>query len=321
MESVAPPGESLKKGASMAKLASVNLPFDPFDKQFNIDLMVKWVERAAEQDVDLVVFPEECVNGLGTKGMNEFFPQDKLNSISSAELIPEGPTTQLFVDLAKKHDMYIVFGMAETDPDRWTITHNCAVLVGPEGYIGKHRKVHFPLAERMFHVAGDDFEVFDTKIGKVGLIVCYDICFPESARVCALKGADIICCPTGWPNITNSETDPDHLAHMTFAPARALENMVFVVQSNTSNGAELPPVFEGHSQIIGPNPGQVLARAGFDEEMVVAEADIQKEILNTRVVAMGGDDLIRDRRPSLYRKLVERDCYANYSDGLVTEGI
>lgn len=304
----------------MTKLAAVNIPPSQ-DKQANLDLIIKWVERAAAEGVDLVVFPEECVTGLGTKGMNEFFAPDKLDAIAAAELVPEGPSTQLMAELAKKHGIYIVYGMAETDPDRWTITHNCAVLVGPEGYIGKHRKVHFPLAERQFHVAGDDFEVFDTKIGKIGLIVCYDICFPESARVCALKGADIVCCPTGWPNLTSSDDDPDHLAQLTFAPARALENMVFLVQSNTCNAPGVPAVFEGHSQIIGPNPGQVFARAGYDEEMIVAEVDIRKEILNARVVAMGGDDLIRDRRPSLYGMLVERDPYANYADGLAYEGV
>lgn len=304
----------------MTKLATVSMPYS-LVKQENIDMMIKHIEEAAKQGVDLIVFPEECVTGLGTRGMNEFFPPDKLDSIANAELIPEGPTCQLMAELAKKHDMYIVYGTAETDPDRWTVTHNAAVLVGPEGYIGHHRKVHFPLAERQFHVAGEDFPVFDTKIGKIGLIICYDICFPESARVCALKGADIICCPTGWPNVTNSETDPDHLAHMTFAPARALENMIFVIQSNTSNGLDLPPVFEGHSQILGPNPGQVFARTGYDEEMVVAEVDIKKEILNARVVAMGGDDLIRDRRPSVYGMLVQRDPYANYADGLFVDGI
>lgn len=304
----------------MTKIASVNIPPSQ-DKQANVALMIKWIDKAAAEGVELVVFPEECVTGIGTKGMNEFFPPDKLDAIAAAEMIPEGPTTRLMVELAGKYNIYIVYGMAETDPERWTVTHNCAVLVGPEGYIGKHRKVHFPLAERQFHVAGDDFEVFDTAIGKIGLIICYDICFPEAARICALKGADIICCPTGWPNGTNSDDDPDHLAHLTFAPARALENMLFVVQSNVCNGPGAPAVFEGHSQIIGPNPGQVLARADYNEEMVMADVDVRKEILHARVVAMGGDDLIRDRRPGLYGMLVERDPFANYADGLVCEGM
>lgn len=306
----------------MTKLAAVNMPFDARSVEANVEQMTKWIEKAGEQGVDLIVFPEECVTGCGTRGMNEFYPPDKLYSCEVAELVPEGPTTRKMVELAKEHDLYIVFGIAERDPDRWNITHNCSVLVGPEGYVGKHRKVHFPLSERMFHVAGDDFEVFDTKLGKVGLLVCYDICFPESTRVCALKGADIVCCPTCWPNMTQSDDDPDHQAQLTFAPARALENMVFFVQSNTCNAPDAAPearVFEGHSQIMGPNPGQVLARAGYGEEMVVADVDIRKEIQQARVVSMGGDDLVRDRRPSCYTKLVEVNPYANYKDGLLFE--
>ena len=302
----------------MVKIASVAIPYHPTDKQANIDKMTEWVEKAAEQGVNLMVFPEECVQGCGTRGMNEFYPPDKLHACESAELIP-GPASDYFAALAKKHDMYIVYGCIEQDPDRWTITHNCAVLVGPEGYIGKHRKVHFPLSERQFHVAGDDFEVFDTKIGKIGLIVCYDICFPEAARVCALKGADIICVPTCWPNMTQSLDDPDHLAFKTFAPARALENMVFVIQADVCNAPDGAPVFESHAQIWGPNPGQFLGDTGFEEGMAVAEVDVRKEIMNARVVAMGGDDLIRDRRPSLYGMLVKSDPYANYSDGVIAE--
>ena len=299
----------------MTRLAAVNLSFSQ-NKQENIDGMVKWIEEAAKQGVELIVFPEQCVNGLGTRGLNEFFPPDKVNFIENSELIPEGPTTQFFAELAKNHNMYIVYGMTEKNPDRWTITHNCAVLVGPEGYIGKHRKVHFPLAERQTHVAGTDYPVFDTRIGRIGLTVCYDVCFPESARVCALKGADIICSPTAWPNISQTETDPDYYAHFTFAPARALENMIFFIQACVCNGPNVPPVWNGHSQILGPNPGQVFARAGYEEEMIVADVDIRKEITAARVCSMGGDDLIRDRRPSTYGIITESSPYANYSDGV-----
>ena len=299
----------------MTKIAAVSCPYSADDKQWNIDKMVEWVEKAAAEGVELVVFPEEQVGGLGTHGMQEFFPPDKLHSCEAAELIPEGPTTQFMAELAKKHDIYIAYGAQETDPDRWSITHNCRVLVGPEGYIGKHRKVHLPLSERMFHVPGTDYEVFDTRIGKVGLVVCYDMCFPETCRVLAIKGADIIVCPTGWPNMTQSLDDPDHHVLMTLPAARALENMVFFVQAVTCNHPDGPNIFEGHSQIIGPNPGQVLARTGFEEGMAVADVDIRAEIQKARIFSMGGDDLVRDRRPGTYGPIVAVNPYANFADG------
>lgn len=235
----------------MVKIATVCMGSDPRDKAANRNKMIAYIEKAAAQEADLIVFPEEILTGVGTVGMQQFKGEDKLFMQQASELVPEGESTRIFVEQARKHNLYICWGMAEKDPDRFDATHNVAVLVGPEGYVGKYRKVHLPLCERLYHYPGTgDYPVFDTKIGKIGLEVCYDKCFPEVARSMALKGAQIILGPTCWPNISGTLDDPDHKVHVTFSQARAMENMVFFVDANHSGA-----FMGGHSMIVGPNPG------------------------------------------------------------------
>ncbi|HIW76639.1 MULTISPECIES: carbon-nitrogen hydrolase family protein [Gordonibacter] len=285
----------------MVKIATVCMAADPRDKVVNRNNMIAYIEKAAEQGVDLIVFPESILTGVGTVGMQQFNSEDKLAIQKMAELVPEGESTQIFVELAKKYDMYICWGMAERNPERFDATHNVSVLVGPEGYLGKYRKVHLPLCERLYHYPGfGDYPVFDTRIGKIGLEICYDKCFPEVSRTLALKGAQIILGPICWPNMTGSLDDPDHLVHVTFSHARAMENMIFYVDANHCG-----PHMGGHSQIVGPNPGQLLATTGFDEGMAVAEVDIEGEMNRARIFSMGGSDLLRDRKAGTYGEVTK----------------
>ncbi len=289
----------------MTKVASVCMAADPRDKQLNLNNMIKWIEKAADQHVELILFPEEILTGVGTTGMQQFNPEDKLAMQKLAELVPEGDSTQALIEQAKKHDMYICWGMAETDPERFDATHNVAVLVGPEGYIGKYRKVHLPLCERLYHYPGfGDYPVFDTRIGKIGLEVCYDKCFPEVARSLALKGAQIILNPICWPNMTGTDEDPDHIVHKTFSHARAMENMVWFIDANHCG-----PFMAGNSQIMGPNPGQCAATTGREEGMAVADIDIEGDMNTARIFSMGGSDLLRDRKAGTYGALVQFNEY------------
>lgn len=301
----------------MVKIATVCMGADPRDVKKNRDNMLAYIEKAAAENVDLIVFPEEILQGVGTTSMQQFNPEDKMYMVNVAELVPEGESTQIFVEQAKKHNMYICWGMCERDEERFDATHNVAVLVGPEGYIGKYRKVHLPLCERLYHYPGfGDYPVFDTKIGKIGLEICYDKCFPEVARTLALKGAQIILGPTCWPNVTGTLDDYDHKVHTIFSQARANENMIFFVDSNHSG-----QFMGGHSQIVGPNPGQIIATTGFEEGMAVAEVDIEEEIKHARIKSMGGSDLLRDRKAGTYGMLVEFNEYNPCWGGRVPEPV
>jgi predicted amidohydrolase len=157
-----------------------------------------------------------------------------------------------------------------------------------------------------------DYPVYDTRIGKIGLEVCFDKCYPEVARTLALKGAQIIIGPTCWPNISGTMDDPDHIVYRTLAHARAMENMVFFVDSNHCG-----QFFGGHSQIIGPNPGQLLATTDFGEGMAVTDVDIEAEILHARIFSMGGSDLLKDRKPGTYGEIAKGNPYNPIYGGVV----
>lgn len=303
----------------MVKLAAVSCASDPRNKKANLDTMVRWIEEAAKQNVDILVFPEGQLTGRGTGFMTEYKAEDKLYWFENCELVPEGPSVKEVIRQAKKHGMYVCWGMVERDPKRATIMHNVSVLVGPEGFVGKYRKVHLPLAERFWSTPGFDFPVFDTDFGKVGLMTCFDKMYPEVARSLAVQGAEIILCGTGWPNLTQSEDDPDHKAYMTITPARALENMVVWVEATAADAADAEKKrFEGHSMIYGPSPNQLLDITGFGEGMAVAEIDLQAELARARFVSMNGSDLLQDRVPSAYWHLTEFDEYSRFAAGLKT---
>lgn len=291
----------------MTRIATVAMNVDPRDIKANLAKIEGYIDQAAEEGVDLIVFPEMAISGYGEQGMMSFSAADKLFFQENAELIPEGPSTQLLICKAQQHEMYIACGICELDPERFNVTYNACVLVGPEGFVGKARKVHLPLCERLLHKSGSEFPVFDTALGKIGLQICFDICHPEVTRTLGVKGAEIVVSPIAWPNFTRTLDDPDHKAIMVLSHARALENMVFFVTANHCN-----PPYEGFSQILGPTPDQVCAATGFDEEMVVADVDIRGEINRARMVSMGGSDLLRDRMPHMYGTLVEESRYSMY---------
>lgn len=296
---------------STVKLAVVQMFCNPRDKQSNIDKMIGFVQEAADQGVDLIVFPEESATGFGTVGVREYSSDDKLYMHEQAELVPEGPTTQTMIEQARAHGMYLVYGIAEQDAARRQAEYNCVVLVGPEGFVGKYRKTHFPVNERFSHYTGTEFPVFDTAIGKIGLEVCYDVCFPEVARTLAIKGAEIICSPTCWPNNKGTEDDGSQVTFTAFPQARAWENQVFFINANYATpGATGPtPGAAWGSAIISPIPGRILADARYGEHMAVAEIDVATEIMEARCNATDGNEMLKDRKPGLYGALVQADPY------------
>ena len=154
----------------MAVLASVAMDLVN-DKAANRAKMDSYVEKAAAQNADFVLFPELALGGVPKNPMFIFNPDDAKYQHDVAELVPEGDSTQHFIEMAKKLDIYIGWGMAEQSHERFDALYNTLVVVGPEGFVGKYRKVHQPLTERiMFYSGSGDYPVFDTRFGKIGLI-------------------------------------------------------------------------------------------------------------------------------------------------------
>jgi len=232
--------------------------------------------------VALWVLPELFASGYQFASVDEV--------AAAAEPVPGGPTTEALADYCAEHGSHVVAGLPERDGDR---LFNSAVLVGPEGFVACYRKVHLFYQEKLHFSAGDrPFFVVDIGEAKVGMMICFDHLFPESARSLALEGADIIAHPANL-------VLPD-LAQQTMK-VRALENGVYTATSNrigTEARTDESLTYTGRSQIVGPDT-TILARLSADRvEATVVDIDIAKARDKTLTPH---NDKLGDRRPDLYR--------------------
>jgi len=210
-----------------------------------------------------------------------------------AEKIP-GPSTRIVENLARETGLHIVFGMPELSDRTHAILHNAAVLVGPKGFIGKYRKMYLPthsvFEEKRYFRPGYETAALETDLGKIGLIICYDIYFPEVARMARLEGAQLIVCISASPAVRRTFFE-------TLTQARAIENTAFVAFVNLV-GVEDGLHFWGGSRLVGPN-GRVLVQAKYDEEdFVIGEVDYA----DIRPIEAFVPTL-KDLRPELFDKL------------------
>ena len=255
----------------------------------NLEACVARLEEAAAAGCRLVVLPECATSGY-------MFASEE-DAARAAEPIP-GPSVEALERACARLDLYCVAGLLERDEDR---LRNAAVLVGPEGLVGRYRKTHLPyLGVDRFVAPGDEPpEVFETPLGRIGIEICYDLRFPELTRAMALRGAEIVVHPTNWPAAVRP------LAEF-LTRARAAENRVFLLTANRV-GREGGTEFFGRSQVVDPR-GTRLAEAGEErEELVMAEIDPAEAREKDRVIVPGEYELhlFADRRPELYGALVE----------------
>jgi len=221
-----------------------------------------------------------------------------------AETVPEGPSTQLLICEAQKRNLYLVWGMTEVDSEQGPdVLYNTAVLVGPEVYIGKFRKVHQPLDEQHIYWPGSEWPVFETAIGRIGLLICYDKQFPEATRELALRGAHLLVMPTAWAlSCVGGDPDPakDYQSYLydLFDFTRAAENQLWFLSSN-QYGRCGDHDYLGRSRIVAPT-GLSVAEVLYEEGMAYAEVDIPGGIVRGRTTESLGYNAMRDRRPETY---------------------
>lgn len=277
-------------------VASITLPAF-YDKSRNLGHLLAWLEKAAQSGADLVVFPEQILQGYLPDTLN--WNGDAVAwQLAQAEVIPSGESVQTLLRQASQLGLHVVFGMTERHPEHGEVLFNSAVLIGPDGLIGVYRKVHQPGDEKHVYYPGNDFPVFDTPLGRIGMLICYDKVFPESTRELALKGADIMIMPTAWGyggDGSAGDADPLVDSYTLFGRVRALENQCWMIESNLC-GYHGNLHYHGHSRIINPM-GTIVADTGEYEGMALATLDVRHEIQRARSSDYIGYHFLKDYVP------------------------
>jgi predicted amidohydrolase len=272
------------------RVSAVQMDITLGETRRNLDRMAEFARQAAKDGARLVVFPECALTGYCFDSRDE--------ALEFAQPV-DGPATAEMAGLCRELEIHVVFGLLESDGTR---LFNALSLVGPDdGFIAGYRKSHLPHLG-VDHVvdAGDGpFEVHETPLCRLGMNICYDGAFPESARLMALGGADLIVLPTNWP------PGAEEFARYAIN-TRAMENVVYYLAANRV-GLERGFRFIGMSRICDVH-GETLAEADGESETVIT-ATIDPERARTkridRVPGKHWIDRMADRRPDLYGPLAD----------------
>jgi N-carbamoylputrescine amidase len=267
-----------------------------FDRDLEADFtqIEHLIGTARADGVRLLALPEAALGGYLLNLDGAAGPPPPLS--------PDGPEIRRLARLAG--EMVVAAGYCEAGPDQDGTGQlfNSAICVTGDGVLGHHRKVHQPLREDASYAAGGGFAAFDTPVGRLGMMICYDKAFPESARALALDGADIVMCLSAWP-ASSTKAAPDLAQDRwkrrfdLFDRARALENQIVWLSANQC-GQFGSLRFIASAKIVDPG-GDILADTGVRAGVAIAELDVQVA-LETARRSMAH---LRDRRPHAYAGL------------------
>lgn len=288
------------------RVAAVSMN-SPFGRTAEIlDRIGEFSEQAAAERADLVLFPELVVHGHCNPDTWEL-----------AEPVPDGPSVRRLAEIAARCKLFLSVGLSEKERD---VVYNTQVLLGPDGFIGKQRKIHLSRDEGLFYTGGREISVFDIGPCRLGTVICYDNQFPEVGRIIALKGADIILMPHAaregrWDHTPASQAAARRHVRDFFARCyamRAIENACFCVLADQAGRAGTVPDYPsdhmnqphhpGAALIFSPE-GTILAEAQTEtvrDEMIVCDLDAGL-LAKARSYA---NYTLRTRRPELFGELV-----------------
>ena len=276
---------------ALIKIACIQMEPVVADKNRNVHRSLEFIEQAASNGAKLLVLPELCNSGYVFKSREEAF--------ALAEFVPDGETSQAWSEIAARHGLHIVAGICERDGEA---LYNSSVIIGPNGHVGTFRKVHLWNAENLFFEPGNlGFPVFKTPIGRIGTFICYDGWFPESYRMCALQGADVICIPTNWVPIPGQDPKREAMANI-LVMGSAHSNSVFVAAADRV-GTERDQPFLGQSLIVSYTGWPIGGPASSaEEEIIYAEVNLadarRKRNWNEY------NQVLRDRRTDVYDEML-----------------
>ena len=257
----------------------------------NLVRMADYIAKiCGSQKVDIIVFPELITTGY----------ECGVRFTDLAQRVP-GASVNVLAQRAAEFGVYVAFGMPAKEKVE-SILFNSAVLIGPDGeLVGDYRKVHLKGEERMTFRAGFRYPIFETKFGNIGLLLGYDLAFPEAARTLALDGAELILVSANWEKPRNEEW-------RTYVMARAFENSCFIAAANRV-GEDVTYSFIGDSMIVGPR-GQILASLAGEidpktnepaEGYALARIDLYDVRRNREEF-----QTLQNREPDTYKALVRK---------------
>jgi len=269
------------------------------DVEGNLAQVATYVEAARARGVSLLALPEACLGGyLSVLGSG----RDGTHGEAPEDLPPvmdlDGPELRRIAAMAR--EMTVVVGFCEGDGAQ---RYNSAAAVTGDGVIGVYRKVHQPLGESLYYGPGETIGAFDSPLGRMGLLICYDKAFPEAARALALDDARVVACISAWPasrTATAGDLAEDRWTHRfnIFDQARALENqIVWVAANQTGTFGSLR--FVGNAKVVGPG-GDVVDTTREQDGMAVGHFDLDATLETARRSMFH----LGDRRPELYSSLV-----------------
>jgi len=280
-----------RRGESIVRVACIQTEPVFGAVEQNVSRSLEFISQAAEKGAGLVILPELAKTGYVFASREEAF--------EFTEKIPDGSSTQTWIEAARRHDITIVAGIAERDGD---VLFNSAVVVGPEGFIGTYRKNHLWGAENLFFEPGDlGFPVFRTRFGRIGVAICYDIWFPEAFRLMALQGADLICVPTNWVPMPEQPAGTPMMANI-LAMAGAHSNSMFIAAADRI-GTERGQPFIGNSLIVSHAGWPIAGPASLDrEEILLAEVNLSDARRKRNLTEF--NQTLRDRRTDVYDEML-----------------
>jgi predicted amidohydrolase len=285
------------------------------DKSFNLQRIDELAQQAAEGGAEIVSFHEGCIPGYSW-----IQPLEKEQLLEVAEPVPDGPSVEQLIEIARRHQLVVMAGLLERDQDDHV--YNCYVTVAPDGFITRFRKIH-PFVNPHL-TAGSEYKVIDLLGCKVGFLICYDNNLVENVRLTAMMGAEIIimphvtcCLPSVMPGRgvvdrslwDNREADPQTLRAefdgpkgrdwlMRWLPARAYENGVYAVFSNPI-GWDYDTVKPGLAMILDPF-GEVLVESrALQDDVVIGLLTPEK------IEQSSGQRYLKARRPDLYAAMTD----------------
>ncbi len=297
------------------RIATVQFENKDNDKAYNLGRIAALTRRAVDQGAQIVCFHEVCIPGYSWMQ-----PLTHQQMLDVAEFVPDGPSVQALIKIAREHNTIVMAGL--TEKDQQNKVYNTYVTVGPEGYITRFRKLHTFV--NPFLSPGDAYNVIDLLGWKVGFLICYDNNLVENPRMTALLGAEVIiaphvtcCLPSPLPGRgtvdrklwENRHRDPTRLRLefqgpkgrgwlMKWLPTRAYENGVYYVFSNPV-GWDYDTVKPGLAMVIDPYGDVLVESHELGDDVVVGLLTREK------LTGTPGERYRKARRPGLYQKLVE----------------